>query len=269
MSAAGRVTQRRRDVRRPALLAVAAAILAIGALVQALTGRPVGLPVDDPAAAGSPFAGLAEIAAPGPAPAEREPAPVQQRPQAEPSDPLRRVLDEAERQINEQRPEDAIRTLHAAHAQLRGQARAYLLLGRALEARNEPATARDFYEAALQRDPYMADAYWGYATASESLGELDAALGAMRSYLHTEPNPDPDRLRIAQARSALWEWEAQLGRGPWGPTKGIIPGLRPEDMKRDGRGVAIKVPLPGTEKPDGSMKFEIKHQDKFQLFKPD
>lgn len=254
----------RRDYRPLAIVAVVSCIVVLGTVLNMLTGQNA--PAPKPKAAAS-FAGLDAASADARKAVEAEPP--QPQPQQPPQDEARRVLAEAGKQIKAGRHDDAIRTLHNARPLLQKHAQAYLLLANALEGRKDYATARDFYEAAIDRDPYLSDAYWGYATSSESLGDLEAALGAMRNYLHTEPNPDPQRLKVSQARSAIWEWESQLGRGPWGPTKGIPPGFTREELKRDGRGVGLKMPIPGTEQPDGSTKYEIKHQDKFQLFKPD
>jgi hypothetical protein len=191
---------------------------------------------------------------------------------AVPQDPAAAAADkamkDAEAQIRAKRYDDAIRELHAARDSLRQNAKAYLLMGHALEGKKDYETARDFYAAAIDRDVLLADAYFGFATASESLGDLEAAIGGMRNFLHVQPGADFNKIKIAQARSAIWEWESKLGRGPWGPTKGIPPGFTEAELKRDGRGVGIKMPLPETARPDGSMKYEIKHQDKFQMFKP-
>lgn len=179
-----------------------------------------------------------------------------------------KVMKAAEAQISARKYDEAIGELQASHETLKTHAKAYLLMGRALEGRKDYETARDFYAAAIDRDVVLADAYFGFATASESLGDLEAAIGGMRNYLHVQPNADPAKLKINQARSAIWEWESKLGRGEWGPTKGIPPGFTEAELKRDGRGVGIKMPVPGSQQADGSMKYEIKHQDKFQMFKP-
>lgn len=262
--------RKRRDYRPAALASVFGGIVLLGAVVSMFIGQSPSTSVQPSTAAKPSLADLKEAPAGKTSKlAEVEPP----APKIDPKDPqgsqAERILNEAAAQIKARRFEDAIRTLHDARPLLQKHAQAYLLLGRALEGRKDYATARDFYEAAIDRDPFMSEAYWGYATASESLGDLEAAMGGMRNYLHTEKNRDPQRLKIAQARSALWEWESQLGRGPWGPTKGIPPGFTREELKRDGRGVGIKMPLPETATPDGRMKYEIKHQDKFQLFKPD
>jgi tetratricopeptide (TPR) repeat protein len=180
----------------------------------------------------------------------------------------RTILKDAAKAIQAKRYDAALLMLDAARPKIQQQAESYLLVGRALEGKKDHTTARDFYNAALDRNPELAEAYWGMATTSEVLGDLETALGGMRSFLHTVPNKDPNYIKNAQARSAIWEWEAQLGRGPWGPTKGIIPGITPEQARRvEGKGAAIMMPLKETLAPDGSTKFEIKHQDKFELFK--
>lgn len=70
-------------------------------------------------------------------------------------------------------------------------------------------TARDFFIAAMEQSAYQANAYYGLAITSEKLGDLEGALGAMRSFLHlADGNTDEKYLR--KARAALWEWESQL-----------------------------------------------------------
>ncbi len=183
-----------------------------------------------------------------------------------PLSPADQALADARQLIKRRDYDTALRTLNAAQPILKDRGEAFLLIGNVLERKRDYATARDFYNAALNRDPYLADAHWGFATTSESLGDLESALGGMRSYLHTEPDPDPMRLRINQARSAIWEWESKLGRGAWGPTKGIPPGFIAEDLKRDGRGVGVKWPREDTLQPDGTMKSEIKSAEKRQIY---
>lgn len=178
------------------------------------------------------------------------------------------LLKQAAVAIDAKRFDDAIGILNSGVPLLKEQPEAYVSMGNALLGKRDFATARDFMKAAIDRNPMYADAYFGYAVASEALEELDSALGAMRSYLHTEKNPDPYRLKVAQARAAIWEWEARLGRGEWGPTMGIPPGFTKEELKRDGKGVAVKMPIPGSEGPDGQMKYEIKSAKHIPTFKP-
>ena len=70
-------------------------------------------------------------------------------------------------------------------------------------------TARDFFIAAMEQNAYQANAYYGLAISSEKLGDLQGAIGAMRSFLHlADDNTDEKFLR--RSRAALWEWESQL-----------------------------------------------------------
>jgi len=82
----------------------------------------------------------------------------------------------------------------------------YAKLGQAL-----PKEALLFFETATQLKPEQANAYWGMAVALESSGDLAGALGAMRTFLHLSSGDDNFARR---ARSALWEWEEALARGP-------------------------------------------------------
>ncbi|BAL22722.1 lipopolysaccharide assembly protein LapB [Azoarcus sp. KH32C] len=144
---------------------------------------------------------------------------------------------------------------------------AYHVMGDIMMQRRRFAQARDYYESEIDRDPMRADAYFSHATASEALGDLESALGGMRSFLHVVPDKDPFRLKVAQARSAIWEWESKLGRGPWGPTRGIPPGFTEAELRRDGKGVAVKMPIPGTQDKNGVQQYEIKHADRIEMYK--
>ncbi len=82
-------------------------------------------------------------------------------------------------------------------------------MGFSLYELGEYATARDAFIDAMEQNAYQANAYYGLAIASEKMGDLEGALGAMRSYIHLAVAGDDDRF-MRRARSALWEWEAQL-----------------------------------------------------------
>jgi len=71
--------------------------------------------------------------------------------------------------------------------------------------------ARDFFASAVEQNPYQANAYYGLALVSEQAGDLESALGAMRSYIHLA-GPDEDDRFLRRARSALWEWESRLAQ---------------------------------------------------------
>lgn len=272
---AGR-TRVRRDYRPLSVFVVFLFVGLVGWGVSRIPGQGIEARVEEerPAAAEPvelPFSGLQEMTSPSARDvvesiaADRK----SQKEENTPESRAKRLMAKAEQGIKEKRYDEAIWMLHEARAELKQYPEAYVLIGRALEGKGDYETAREFYNAAIDLNPYLPKAYWGYATTSEALGDLESAIGGMRSFLHTEPNLDPNRLSVAQARSAIWEWESKLGRGLWGPTKGIPPGFTEDELKRDGRGVAIKMPLLETKQPDGSMKYEIKHADKFEIFDPD
>ena len=245
----------RKDLRSPAMASLLVAILLLGALVQWLPGRGIEASTRVPPEPPKPsLSTLREDAAANPSArseAAQEPAP------ASVGD-LRRALTQARAQVEAGKFDDAIRTLNQVRPLAGNSAQTYHQLGRALIGRGEHAVARDFLAKAIDLDPTLAEAYFDHARASEGLGDRVSALGGMRSFLHIVKNPDPFRLQVAQARSAIWEWEAQLGRGPYGPTKGIPPGFTAEQIKRDGKGVGTMMQKPETLRPDGTMDYEIR-----------
>lgn len=264
----------RRDYRLPGLALVVASAAAIGVLVEILPGRGIdaSAPPRKAATAATP-AGF-EVLREGVAEQRQESVAESENPQADGNPSAQRakevaaLLRAAEKSIREKRYDDAIAILDRAGPLDPQYPPTYLTMGHALAGKKNYAQARRYYEAAINFDPTYADAYFAHAAASEQLGDLETALGGMRSFLHTVKNPDPYRLQVAQARSAIWEWEAQLGRGDWGPTRGIPPGFTAEELRRDGRGVGTKMPIPGTTGPDGMSQYEIKLSDKFNIFKP-
>lgn len=266
--------RKRRDHRPLGLVLVLACAAAIGVLVELLPGRGVEVPTAPKAAnpvvpAG--FDNLREASAelkPELAPAADNPSTEGNPSVAQREKEISALLRAAEKSIRGKRYDEAIATLNRAGPLDPQHAPTYLTMGHALAGKRDYAQARRYYEAAINFDPLYADAYFAHAAASEQLGDLETALGGMRSFLHTVKNPDPFRLQIAQARSAIWEWEAQLGRGAWGETRGIPPGFTAEELRRDGKGMGTKMPIPGTTGPDGMSQYEIKLSDKFNIFKP-
>lgn len=101
---------------------------------------------------------------------------------------------------------------------------AHVNMGFALLGLQEYADAERFFQSAMNLHPNQANAYWGLALALEGVKDYEGALGAMRSYIHLSTPEDP---YLMKARSALWEWEAQLGRLP-----GITP-LSAEEAKKN------------------------------------
>lgn len=260
----------KRDVRPWALAILLAGVAMLGGLVQWLPSRGVdGSELQSPHAQEKPgFQALRGPSAQSRSQEETETLPEPTRPLATASERERAndVIRQAGKLLRDRKHEEAIRLLDAEHALLAKDGRAYYYLGKALLLRKDATTARDFLHKAIDLDPALADAYFSYAEAAEAEGDLESALGGMRAFIHLSKDADPYRLRIAQARSAIWEWESQLGRGPWGPTKGIPPGFSAEEIKRDGRGVGIKMQKVDSLRPDGTMDAEMKAQKKFKIY---
>jgi tetratricopeptide (TPR) repeat protein len=87
---------------------------------------------------------------------------------------------------------------------------AHANMGFALLGLQQAAPAREAFERALALKADQANAYYGLALAHEAGGDLELALGAMRSYLHLARNESEAHLR--RARAAVWEWESQLAQ---------------------------------------------------------
>lgn len=243
----------RKDPRPWALAGLLLVILLVGGLVQWLPGRGIEASTRVPVEGHkSNLTTLGEASA---ANLSHRSEAVQE---VVPVGELGLALKQASDQIEAEKFDDAIRTLNPMRPLAGNSAPTYHQLGRALIGRGEYAVARDFLRKAIDLDPTLAEVYFDHARASEGLGDRVSALGGMRTFLHLVKDSDPFRLQVAQARSAIWEWEAQLGRGPYGPTKGIPPGFTAEQIKRDGKGVGTMMQKPETLRPDGTMDYEIK-----------
>ena len=96
---------------------------------------------------------------------------------------------------------------------------AHVNMGYALLGLGRAQAARDFFLGAIELRPAQANAYWGLAVSLEALCDIDAAKGAMRTYIHLSAADDQ---YLPRARAALWEWEA--GDEP------EIPGCHPGEV---------------------------------------
>ena len=88
---------------------------------------------------------------------------------------------------------------------------AYVNIGYAYLGLEDWDTAKYAFTKAIDLKPDQANAYFGLAQALDGKKDYETALGAMRSFIHLSTPQDPF---LAKARSALWEWEAALGRIP-------------------------------------------------------
>lgn len=263
---------RRRDRRLAAIVAGIIAIAAVGYIVSVLPDRSIDARSRGHHSGSGPFPELAG--------ASRAHAPVESELELEPlADPahdphgharqartleIRARFEQAVVMLHAKRYDEAITALHRVMELNPGIPEAYVNMGFALLGKQAYPAAFDFFMGAIEMNPAQANAYYGIAMVQEALGNLEGALGGMRAFLHLTSDPDPYRLHVARARSAIWEWEARLGRGPWGPTRGIPPGLREDEVQRDGRGVGIKMPIGNAE--DGTVRYEIKSGERTQIF---
>ena len=101
--------------------------------------------------------------------------------------------------------EHAVQALHAVLALRPAMPEAHANMGFALLGLENYAAARDFFETATNLRPSQNNAYYGLAMANESLGDLPAAVAAMRTYVHLVPHDDPYRVK---AEAAIWEWQS-------------------------------------------------------------
>lgn len=76
-----------------------------------------------------------------------------------------------------------------------------------IEMGNYKAACKSFNDA-LDQNEYQANAYYGLAICSEASGDIEAALGFMKSFIHlAKPQ---HQAYLSKARSAIWEWESSL-----------------------------------------------------------
>lgn len=91
--------------------------------------------------------------------------------------------------------------------------------GFALLGLSRPQQATEQFRTAIDLRREQVNAYYGLGVALEALGDLDGALGAMRTYVHLAAEDDPYRRR---AMAAIWEWEVRRRelRSPGGEVTG-------------------------------------------------
>ena len=101
--------------------------------------------------------------------------------------------------------DSAVKALHRVLELAPRMPEAHVNMGYAFLGGGDAKAARDFFASAIELNLNQLNAYYGLAMASEVLGDMESALGAMRTYVHLSPKDDP---YIAKARAALWEWQA-------------------------------------------------------------
>lgn len=127
------------------------------------------------------------------------------------------------------RYEDALGLWHEAMRLNPGMPEVAVNMGFTLYELGEFGAARDLFVGAIELNSFQANAYYGLAIASEQLGDLPGAMGAMRSYVHLADG-EQDRSYLRRARAALWEWEARIAeqRGTANAVEALAPAVEPE-----------------------------------------
>ena len=82
---------------------------------------------------------------------------------------------------------------------------AHVNLGFTLTALGDWERAHAHFQRALALRPEQANGYYGLALCHEHAGDLAAALGAMRTYIHLADGQTP---HVRRALAAVWEWQA-------------------------------------------------------------
>lgn len=120
-------------------------------------------------------------------------------------------FDQAAAMLHAKQYEYAITALHRVFELSPRMPEAHVNMGFAFLGLENYKAAADFFNSAIELNPYLGSAYWGLAIVLEKSGDYQGALGAMRTYIHLAKPNDP---YVRKARSALWEWENRLTRGP-------------------------------------------------------
>jgi len=126
-------------------------------------------------------------------------------------DELTQRFDQAVLMLHAKEYDNAVMALHRVIELSPRMTEAYVNMGYALLGLKDNKAAHDFFKTAIDLNPYQANAYWGLAVTLENSGDLKAALGAMRIFIHLS---EPNNPFVRRARSAIWEWESTLARGP-------------------------------------------------------
>jgi len=130
---------------------------------------------------------------------------------------IARRFQEAVMMLHAKQYDYAITALHRVIELAPRMPEAYVNMGYALLGMKKYKAAADFFNTAIDIRPYQGNAYWGLAVSLEGMNDLEGALGAMRTYIHLAPSDPDSQDYVRRARSAIWEWETTLKRGPLPP----------------------------------------------------
>lgn len=159
------------------------------------------------------------------------------QPRAKPASEVDERFGQAVVMLHAKQFEPAVAALHRVLELAPRMPEAHVNMGFALLGMGKATAAADFFRSAIELRKTQANAYYGLGLAAEAQGDLHAALGAMRSYLHLSKADDPFRTK---ARSAIWEWEQALGRhgaaDASAPPSAPASGTRPAPATAPGEG---------------------------------
>lgn len=181
----------RHDIRLSAIIVTLALVVVLGLIVQWLPLLGVGVGVRADAVS------VAEQAKPAQG----------SKQSSHDSTLLERRFQQASAMLHSQHYQEAASALHEVLQLAPRLPEAHANMGFALLGLGDSKAAADFFQSTLALRKTQVNAYYGLAVAFEQQGDLPAALGAMRSYVHLTQADDP---YLPKARAALWEWEAQL-----------------------------------------------------------
>ncbi|MCB1739784.1 MAG: hypothetical protein KDK91_05400 [Gammaproteobacteria bacterium] len=120
---------------------------------------------------------------------------------------VRHVFERGVTALRAGRADAAIRVFDALVRALPTVPEMHANLGFALLLEKRHAAAAAAFERAIALRRTQANAYYGLAVAHEGMGDLPAALGAMRAFVHLSP---PGQPQLRRARAAIWEWQSLL-----------------------------------------------------------
>lgn len=118
---------------------------------------------------------------------------------------IRNRFEQAVAMLHARRFDHAVTALHRLLELAPRMPEAHVNMGFALLGKGETKAAADFFESAIALKSDQINAYYGLAVAAERRGDLDLALGAMRTFVHRAATDNPYRRK---AEAAIWEWES-------------------------------------------------------------
>lgn len=159
--------------------------------------------------------------------------------------PLDRHFQEGVRHLRSGAVEKAIESFGQAHRLRPGMPEVHVNIGYAYLALDRIDAAESAFRVALDLRSTQVNAYYGLAASLERKGDLEAALGAMRTFVHLSADQNPFKRK---GQAAIWEWEDSLAktkRGQRRPTRGEPAASPPAALAKlplrdiDGRNIAL------------------------------